>query len=81
MATATATRKDVKEYTFVWEGVDRNNRQIRGESQGRVADRRHDQPAPPGHPHQKIKKQSRSAAARRSASRTSRSSRASSRRC
>jgi type IV pilus assembly protein PilC len=32
MATATATRKDVKEYTFVWEGVDRNNRQIRGES-------------------------------------------------
>jgi type IV pilus assembly protein PilC len=32
MATATATRKDVKEYTFVWEGVDRNNRQVRGES-------------------------------------------------
>jgi len=32
MATATATRKDVKEYTFVWEGVDRANRQIRGES-------------------------------------------------
>src|SRR5215471_13189830 len=33
MATATtATRKDVKEYTFVWEGIDRNNRQIRGES-------------------------------------------------
>jgi type IV pilus assembly protein PilC len=34
MAIATATRKDVKEYTFVWEGVDRNNRQIRGESKG-----------------------------------------------
>ena len=33
MATATAAaRRDVKEYTFVWEGVDRNNRQIRGES-------------------------------------------------
>jgi len=32
MATATATaRKDVKEYTFLWEGMDRNNRQIRGE--------------------------------------------------
>jgi type IV pilus assembly protein PilC len=32
MATATATaRKDVKEYTFVWEGLDRNNRQVRGE--------------------------------------------------
>jgi len=24
-------RRDVKEYTYVWEGVDRNNRQIRGE--------------------------------------------------
>jgi type IV pilus assembly protein PilC len=32
MATATATRKDVKEYTYVWEGVDRSNRQVRGES-------------------------------------------------
>jgi len=33
MATATATlkRRDVKEYTYIWEGVDRNNRQIRGE--------------------------------------------------
>jgi type IV pilus assembly protein PilC len=32
MATATATaRKGVKEYTFVWEGLDRNNRQVRGE--------------------------------------------------
>jgi len=29
-----ATRRDrsVKEYTFVWEGTDRNNRQVRGES-------------------------------------------------
>ena len=34
MATATASRKDVKEYTFVWEGVDRANRQLRGESKG-----------------------------------------------
>ncbi len=32
MATATAQRRDVKEYTFIWEGVDRNNRQVRGES-------------------------------------------------
>jgi type IV pilus assembly protein PilC len=32
MATAVATtRKDVKEYTFLWEGMDRNNRQVRGE--------------------------------------------------
>jgi type IV pilus assembly protein PilC len=31
---ATATRRDVrvKEYTFIWEGVDRNNRQVRGET-------------------------------------------------
>jgi len=32
MATATANRRDVKEYTFLWEGVDRNNRQVRGET-------------------------------------------------
>jgi type IV pilus assembly protein PilC len=32
MATATAQRRDVKEYTFVWEGFDRNNRQVRGET-------------------------------------------------
>jgi len=33
MATATATlkRRDIKEYTYIWEGVDRNNRQVRGE--------------------------------------------------
>jgi type IV pilus assembly protein PilC len=32
MATATATaRKEVKEFTFLWEGMDRNNRQVRGE--------------------------------------------------
>lgn len=32
MATATATaRKEVREYTFLWEGMDRNNRQVRGE--------------------------------------------------
>ena len=39
MATATTTtatqRKDrsstVKEHTYVWEGLDRNNRQVRGE--------------------------------------------------
>src|SRR3989440_13042302 len=34
MATAIAQRRDtrVKEYTYLWEGVDRNNRNIRGES-------------------------------------------------
>ena len=34
MATATqaATRRDVKEYTYIWEGVDRANRQVRGEA-------------------------------------------------
>src|SRR5215212_8874586 len=34
MATATsaAQRRDVKEFTYLWEGVDRNNRQVRGES-------------------------------------------------
>lgn len=33
MATATvAARRDVKEYTYIWEGVDRSNRQVRGES-------------------------------------------------
>src|SRR5438034_2889591 len=31
MVTATAQRRDVKEFTFVWEGFDRNNRQVRGE--------------------------------------------------
>ena len=32
MATATAAaRKGVKEYTFIWEGLDRSNRQVRGE--------------------------------------------------
>lgn len=33
MATATtaARKSDVKEHTFLWEGVDRNNRQVRGE--------------------------------------------------
>src|SRR3954463_2179685 len=34
MATAAAAqqRRDVKEYTFLWEGVDRSNRQVRGEA-------------------------------------------------
>jgi len=33
MATATAAaRRDVREYTYIWEGVDRSNRQVRGES-------------------------------------------------
>jgi len=34
MATAIAQRRDpqIKEYTYLWEGVDRNNRSVRGES-------------------------------------------------
>src|SRR6185369_7136624 len=33
MATATtAPRRDVKEFTYLWEGVDRSNRQVRGEA-------------------------------------------------
>jgi len=34
MATAIASRRgtEVKEYTFLWEGVDRNNRHVRGET-------------------------------------------------
>jgi type IV pilus assembly protein PilC len=34
MATAVAQRREsqVKEYTYLWEGIDRNNRNIRGES-------------------------------------------------
>src|SRR5215831_1607130 len=33
MATAIAQRQSqVKEYTFLWEGVDRNNRHVRGEA-------------------------------------------------
>jgi type IV pilus assembly protein PilC len=33
MAIATtAPRRDVKEFTYLWEGVDRSNRQVRGES-------------------------------------------------
>src|SRR5215471_6466333 len=31
-ATTTAPRRDVKEYTWIWEGIDRNNRQVRGET-------------------------------------------------
>jgi type IV pilus assembly protein PilC len=33
MATAVAARRDVKvrELTFLWEGVDRNNKPMRGE--------------------------------------------------
>src|SRR5215475_13032833 len=33
MATAIAQRRDsrIKEYTYLWEGVDRNNRHVRGE--------------------------------------------------
>jgi type IV pilus assembly protein PilC len=33
MATATSSaRRDVKEYTYLWEGTDRNSRQLRGEA-------------------------------------------------
>src|SRR5689334_7299486 len=32
MATAVLQRRDVKEYVFLWEGVDRNSRQLHGET-------------------------------------------------
>ena len=50
MATATAQRRDVKEFTFVWEGFDRNNRQVRGETRAASETVVVDQPAPAGHP-------------------------------
>jgi type IV pilus assembly protein PilC len=31
MATAAAQRRDVREFTFLWEGVDRNGKTVRGE--------------------------------------------------
>ena len=31
MATATVPRSTVKEYTFLWHGLDRNQREVRGE--------------------------------------------------
>jgi len=31
MATATVPRQTVKEYTFIWSGLDRNQREVRGE--------------------------------------------------
>src|SRR5258708_28132469 len=31
MAIATTSQKDVKEYTYLWSGVDRNQREMRGE--------------------------------------------------
>jgi type IV pilus assembly protein PilC len=36
MATAIAQRREpqIKEYTYLWEGVDRNNRSVRGETKG-----------------------------------------------
>ena len=48
--TATAPRPTVKEYTFQWVGLDRNQREVRGEVEGRVRNRRHDQPAAAGNP-------------------------------
>jgi type IV pilus assembly protein PilC len=32
VATTAPRKSDVKEHTFLWEGVDRNNRQVRGET-------------------------------------------------
>ncbi len=34
MAIATTSQKDVKEYTFLWSGIDRNQREMRGEARG-----------------------------------------------
>ena len=84
MATATTTssssRRDVKEYTYTWEGTDRNGRQLRGEVKAAsetvvITNLRRQgvgSPRSSGRP---------SAAAARSARRTSRSSPASSPRC
>jgi type IV pilus assembly protein PilC len=59
MVTATAQRRDVKEFTFVWEGSDRNNRQVRGRDAGGLRDGRNDQSAPAkGIRVTKVKKQS-----------------------
>jgi type IV pilus assembly protein PilC len=32
MSSAVAQRRGVKEYTYLWEGIDRNNRHVRGEA-------------------------------------------------
>jgi type IV pilus assembly protein PilC len=32
MATATAQRRDIREFTYLWEGVDRNGKTVRGET-------------------------------------------------
>jgi type IV pilus assembly protein PilC len=50
MATATAQRRtDVKEFTFIWEGVTATAARCAARRE-RLRDRRHDQPAPAGHP-------------------------------
>ena len=50
MATATAQRRDVKEFTFVWEGVrSQQPPGARRDARG-LRDGGHDQPAPAGHP-------------------------------
>ena len=48
--------QDVKEYTFVWEGNDEQRPGARRDAR-RLRNRGHDQPAPPGHPVTKIKRQ------------------------
>ena len=51
VATTAARKSDVKEHTFLWEGVDRNNRQVRGETKAASETVVTTQPAPAGHPH------------------------------
>ena len=53
MATATLRSveiRQIKEFTYLWEGVDRNNRSVRGETKARVGNGRQLQSAAPGHP-------------------------------
>ena len=81
MATATAqARRDVKEYTYLWEGIDRNNRQVRGESRAASETVVTTNLRRQGVRIVKIKRQT-FRGGKASAKRTSRSSRASWRRC
>ncbi len=63
MATATVQRRhapqrrEVKEFTFLWEGIDRNNRNVRGEMKAASETVVTTQPAPPGHPHHQAARQ------------------------
>ena len=51
MATAAAApRRDVKEFSYVWEGRDKTGKTVRGEMRASGETVVTSQPAPPGHP-------------------------------